>query len=487
MTISRTTAILSALAIFAAGALAAFLWPRRAPAPGAGPAATPVTSGASPGAAQVIQLSADLVARAGITVEPAATGAIAAAVRVPGTVQPNAYTQVSVTPLVSGRVTRMLVELGQPVQRGTPLAEVYSPEVAQARAAYLTARADIDAGEARLQRTERLAALGSASRQELESVRADHVRHETELREAAARLRLLGIDPAGVDDAHADPASTIVVVAPRPGVVIQRPATAGMTVEPSTMLATIAELSPVWVIADVYERDFGVLKTGAAATLASSAYPAVEWRGRITYVSPDVRPETRTAQARIEVANPDAKLKFGMFVTATVAAAATTGVTVPSAAVQTIGADAVVFVPDGALSNAFRERRVKLGPSSGDRVALLEGLAPGAPVVTRGSFELRAEAERQGVRPASVQTARVAITVAGFEPASVPLQAGVPARLTFTRTTNQTCATEIVLPAYGIRRTLPLNEPVTIEFVPTADGTAFQCGMGMLSGTLVVR
>ena len=116
----------------------------------------------------------------------------------PGTVQPNAYRKVSVTPLVGGRVTRVVVELGQTVARGALLAEVYSPEVAQARAAYLAAQADMEAGESRLRRTERLVTLGSASQQELDETRAEHVRHENRGREAAARLRLFGLDPARV-------------------------------------------------------------------------------------------------------------------------------------------------------------------------------------------------------------------------------------------------------------------------------------------------
>jgi membrane fusion protein, heavy metal efflux system len=489
VTINRITAGAAALAIFVAGAGAAYLVTRgpraTGPAPAAGRPAS-VTS-APPEAGGIVHLPADLITRAGIAVEPASAASVVASVRVPGTVQPNAYRQVSVTPLVGGRVTRVLVELGQSVTKGAPIAEVYSPEAADARAQYLSAKADTDAGEARLRRTERLAALGSASQQELEQVRAEHVRHETEQRERTARLRLLGINPAGLEDAHADPASTVMVVAPQPGVVIQRPAIAGMTVEPSTVLATIVELSPVWIIADVFERDFARVMPGADATATAAAYPGTEWHGRVTYISPDVRPETRTAQVRIEVANPGAKLKFGMFVSAAIAARPVSGVAVPAAAIQTIGTDAVVFVPEPGTSNAYRERRVRLGPADADRVIVVDGLVAGESVVTKGSFELRAEAERQGVRPSVLQTAEVAITAAGFEPASISLQRGVPARVTFTRRTDQTCATEVVVPAYGVRRALPLNQPVTVSFVPAADGSVFQCGMGMLSGTIVVR
>src|SRR5204863_7395008 len=140
------------------------------------------------------------------------------------------------------------------------------------------------------------------------------------------------------------------------------------------------------------------------------------------------------------------KLKFGMFVETRIDAAPVTGVTVPAAAVQMIGGDSVVFVPDEA-ENAFRERRVRLGASDGTRVSVVDGLAEGERIVIQGSFELRAEAERQGVRPDAAQAFAVAITAAGFEPASLAVRRGVPARVTFTRRTDQTCATEVVIPA----------------------------------------
>jgi RND family efflux transporter MFP subunit len=488
VTINKLTALGAAVVTFAAGAEVAYLWTTRTGGSEVRPTVTaprPDVASARPG---VIPIDPELARRAGITIESAGTSTVAGSVRVPATVQPNAYRQVGVTPLVGGRVTRVFVELGQQVARGAAIAEVYSPDVAEARARYLTMQADTDAGEAKLQRTERLAALGSASQQELEQVRAEHVRHETEVRQAAARLRLLGL-------ADSSP-STMTVTAPQAGVIVQRPATPGMTAEPSTLLATIAELSPVWILADVYERDFGRIVTGAPATVTAEAYPGVEFHGRVSYVSPEVRPETRTSQLRIELPNPDVRLRFGMFVTATIGERSGSTVIVPRAAVQMVGADSVVFVPEDAAGTAFHERRVTVGPADGDRLAILDGLSAGERVVTNGSFVIRAEAERLAVRPEAASSARegaqtpqtftVRITTKGFEPGSLTLSPGVPARVTFIRTTDETCATELAMPDFGIKRALPLNQPVVVEFTPTKDA-AFQCGMGMLVGKLVVR
>lgn len=499
MRINRWAAAAGLCLVFAAGAATVYFSTERTrrsdpPASSASHAGAPA-AGAGLSQRDVITIPPELMQRAGIVTEVVnATGA-AAQLRAPGTVQPNAYRRVIVTPLVGGRVTRVLVELGQTVARGALIVEVYSPEIAQVRAAYLAAQADTAAGDAKVRRTERLAALGSASQQELDEVRAEHVRHETEGRQAAARLRLFGLDPARVagTDVHDDTAASVMrVTAPQSGVVIERPATVGMTAEPSTPLVTIADLSPVWVIADVYDRDLARVSPGAAATITSEAIPGLQLKGSVTYVAPDVRPETRTTQVRVEVPNLDGRLRFGMYVSVSLNAGMTGALAIPKSAVQAIGPDSVVFVPDGSAGNAFTERRVTVGEGTGDRVAILTGLLPGERVVTQGSFTLRAEAERVGIRPEegprgeSVQNVSVDVTEKGFSGGAAPVKAGIPVRMTFTRKTTATCATAVVIPDHGIRRELPLNTPVTVEFIPRKD-VSYQCGMGMLSGTLIVR
>lgn len=507
MKVNAWATVAAVCVVFAAGAATSYLWtghrsPARAPAtPSVGHGATTGSDLGSSQSSDVITIAQELMPRTGIVTEVVSTAGAASQLRVPGTVQPNAYRKVSVTPLVGGRVSRVAVELGQAVTRGALLAEVYSPEVAQARAAYLTAKADMEAGDARLRRTDRLVTLGSASQQELDETRAEHVRHETAAREAAARLRLFGLDPARIG--HADSqaetvASFIRVMAPQSGVVIERPVTPGMTVEPSTSLVTIADLSPVWVIADVYERDLARVVTGAMATVTSEAYPDLQASGRVTYLAPEVRAETRTTQVRIEVLNPGGTLRFGMYVSVSLGESSSADLTIPKSAVQTIGSDSVVFVPEGSAGNAFKERRVTLGRVNGERVGIAAGLAPGERVVTQGSFTLRAEAERLGIHPAEksgathavpaseVQTVSVEVTEKGFNVSVPAVKAGVPVRMTFIRKTNATCATDLAIPEHGIKRELPLNTPVTVEFTPSKDVT-YQCGMGMLSGTLTVR
>ena len=166
----------------------------------------PLASGGSPpppkvppsGSARdvVVTLTPEATQRAGIVVATVSQGRADSTLRLPGVVEPNAYKQVAVTPLVGGRITRVLVELGQSVRAGQTLAEIFSPELAEAETRFVSARAELDAHERELQRTEKLVEIGSASRQEMERLHAEHTAKLTELESARSRLQLLGLSAA---------------------------------------------------------------------------------------------------------------------------------------------------------------------------------------------------------------------------------------------------------------------------------------------------
>jgi hypothetical protein len=185
-----------------------------------------------------------------------------------------------------------------------------------------------------------------------------------------------------------------------------------------------------------------------------------------------------------------------------VESAGTRVLAVSKESVQSVGDRQVVYLASASDPRSFVEREVRLGHVLGDDVEVLAGLAAGDAVVSKGSFFVRAEAERLGLRAsqpspraqpaagrsADVQLAKVVVTEKGFEPDRVSVRAGAPARLTFLRTTDRTCATEIVFPSLGVKRALPLNEPVLIDFTPAKSGdVAFACGMNMLKGVVVVQ
>jgi RND family efflux transporter MFP subunit len=531
VTIHKGAAALIGLALLLTGAAASYLLMRTgaetadpvSAAPGAATARTPASGAESSSATAarsekplpdiVVSLTTDAVERAGIVVAAVASATSGGEIRLPGIVEPNAYRQVVVTPLVAGRVTRVSAELGVAVRRGQTLAQIYSPELAQAQTAYVSAQAMLDAHDRELQRTQKLVEIGAASRQELERIHAEHAAQTAAVQSARSQLELLSLSASAVDalGSGSKVNATTSVPAPIDGVITERAANVGLNVDQATPLFTVVDLSTVWIIADVYEKDFSRVRVGSDASVTTAAYPGLSVRGRISYIDPQVNPETRTAKVRVEVPNLRAELKLGMYAEVVVSGAPGALLpVVPRSAIQNVGDRTVVYLANPREPGTFTEREVRLGDASGEQVEVTAGVEPGAIVVTEGSFFVRAERERLGLRPTAaaaaaapstgappaspgsdtsgIQRAKVVVNEQGFEPATVAVRAGRPARLTFIRTTDKTCATEVVFPSLNIKRALPLNQPVQIELTPTKSGEiAFACGMNMLRGAVVAQ
>jgi len=453
-----------------------------------------------------VNLTKDAVDRARIIVTRVSRQAATDSLRVPGVVEPNAYRLVSVTPLVGGRVLAVSAQLGDHVRKGQRIAQVYSPELSEARTKYIAAKAMLEAHDRELQRTRKLVEIGAASRQELERLHAEHAAQTAELESARSRLELLGAEPDQAASPGAQGSANTNVAAPLDGVVTERLANVGLNVDPTTKLFTIVDLSNVSIVADVYERDLQSVRQGARATITANAFADRRLEGRVSFIAPQLNATTRTAKIRVEVANPRGELRPGMYTDVTIDSAAGPAIlAVPKEAVQSVGDTQVVYLAASNGTGTFTERPVRLGRSVGDHVEVLSGLSAGDAVVARGSFFVRAEVERLGLRgrqssaptarPSAeggssldVQAARIAVTERGFEPGRLTLRAGAPARLTFVRTTDKTCGTAIVLPSLNITRALPLNEPVVIEFMPANTGEiALACAMNMLKGVVIIE
>ena len=340
-----------------------------------------------------VALTENAISRAGIKVAPVRSETLSVGLTVPGTVTPNAYRETKVNTLVGGVVRQVRGELGATVRLGDPLAIVFSAELADAQMKYLSMQAMLTADHQKLQRTEKLVALGAASRQELDEIVAVHTAHETEVAAARQRLLVLGLSAEQVgrlrDASHV--VSDVTVRAPADGVVLARTVNPGQVVAMGQEMFTVADLSSVWVIADVYEQDFGSLRIGGEVSIVVPPTPERPRRGRIAYVDPRVDPATRTAKVRIEVPNVG-DLKLGMFVSVTLTGAAQRTIVVPRSAVQMIGERAVVYI---ALQDGrFVARTVRLGPAVSALISVTEGLQADDRVVTEGSFFVRAEAAR---------------------------------------------------------------------------------------------
>ncbi len=343
-----------------------------------------------------VTLTQEGVERAGIKVEAVRTEPVREAVTLPGTVTSNAYRDTKVNALVGGVVRQVTVELGADVKRGEPLAVVFSSDLADAQMKYLSMQAMLEADHQKLVRTEKLVALGAASRQELEEITATHVGHATEVAAARQRLILLGLGNTQLDTltdaAHV--VSEITVPAPANGVVIARTVNPGQVVGAGQDLFVVTDLSTVWAIGDLYEKDFPLVRPGASASVTVPA-TSQTLRGRAAYIDPRVDPATRTAKIRVEVPNASGNLRLGMFVTMGIETGSSQQLTVvPQAALQAVGERMVVYTPVDGEEGKFTERPVKVGPSRGNLVQVLEGLKPGEKVVTVGSFFLRGEATR---------------------------------------------------------------------------------------------
>src|SRR2546427_1255522 len=344
-----------------------------------------------------ISLTPEAVERAGIKITEAKAQSSVSGVTVPGTVTSNAYRDTKVNALVGGIVRQVMVELGADVRRGAPLAVIFSSELAEAQTKYLSMRAMLEADHQKLERTQKLVALGSASRQELEEVTAVHTGHETEVAAARQRLLLLGLSTERVAKLETAPqvVSELTVVSPADGLVIARSVNPGQVINAGQELFVVTDLSTVWVIGDLYERDFSRVRVGSPATVTSASMPGRTLKGSVAYIDPRVDAATRTAKVRVEVPNRGGDLRLGMFVTVSFeTGAAERIIVVPRAAVQTMGDRAVVYIPVNGEEGKFIERAVKLGAPIGEFVPVLDGLKAGDRVVTDGSFFLRAEATR---------------------------------------------------------------------------------------------
>ena len=385
--------------LVATGAIGAIIMLRyrgeAAPVPAA---ATVAPAPTDPAADVELVLPSDALARIELKTATVAAVEGQATIQIPGTVAPNAYREVKVTPVAGGIVTKTDVELGSTVTRGTPLLTLFSTDLAEAQTKYLSMSAMFEADHRKLERTTELVRIGAASRQELEEVTAVHEGHATELEAARQRLLLLGLDPAQVQalKAPSQVVSTVAVPAPIDGVITARSANLGQVVGMGQELMVVTDLSQVWVLGDLYEQDFNAARVGSEATLTTTAYPGLTLRGRVAYVDPRVDPQTRTAKLRVEVLNADRRLRLGMYMTMSfVTRSGARRLVVPRAAVQTLGDRQVVFIPATDEEGKFLQRTVKLGGPVGEAgLAVLEGLGAGDLVVTEGSFFLRAESLR---------------------------------------------------------------------------------------------
>jgi RND family efflux transporter MFP subunit len=352
---------------------------------------------AAPAGEATLTVAPDVAARSGLKVEAVGEqlSAEASGQTAAGVVQANAYRSTPVVSVVGGRVIGVAAEAGQSVRKGQTVAVVFSDELAMAQSKYLSAQAELEEHHKHHHRTAELVEIGAASREEFEQSASMLKKAEAEVASLRQRLLLLGLAPQRVEALRSPSqiSSEVALAAPVSGTVVSRAVNPGEVVEANKELMRVADLSSVWVVAQVFERDLARVRTGSGASVTSDAYPGRVLRGRVRLVDPQLEPSTRTAQVRVEIANPSQALKLGMFVNVAFGALGTsesTAPTVPASAVQNINGRTFVFLAT-ADASTYVVRAVRLGAEVNSRFPVLEGLSVGDRVVTEGSFMLRAE------------------------------------------------------------------------------------------------
>ncbi len=349
----------------------------------------------------VLHLTAEQLAQTVIEVTPVVRGALLIPREFPATVQANENELAEVTALIRGRVVKVYVDVGQDVKKDALLAMLHSTDLGLAEGAYLKTAAKLHEAKLAYERARDLHEQKVVSLAELQRRDATMKTVRAEAHEAHNRLDLLGVprqELERLDREHTIQAD-VALRAPFDGRVIMRNITRGEVVEMEQKLFTVADLSAVWVVGNVPEKDVQFIRKDQKVNVIVSAYPHAVVPGTITYVGDVLDPATRTMRLRVTVLNPAWLLKPEMFATVLVYAAATPdALTVPLAAVQNGPSGKIVFVQRG--TNDFDVRTVKVGSEQGEVVTLLDGVREGEQVVTKGSFVLKSEMERHKIEPA---------------------------------------------------------------------------------------
>jgi Cu(I)/Ag(I) efflux system membrane fusion protein len=331
------------------------------------------TSSAGAGAAGQVRISTEKIQKLGVRTEPAGMRLLGKTIRAAGRIEPDERRTFAVTAKFEGYVERLHVgATGQPVAKGQPLFEAYSPELVSAQREYAIAMQGLEAMK------EAGAEAQAGMRQLADS--------------SLARLRNWDLSPPQVAALmkSGQPQRTISFPSPVTGVVTEKKALQGMRFMPGEMLYQVTDLSTVWVVADVAEQDIALVKSGARARVTTTAYPNEAFEGRITYVYPTLKAETRSIPVRVELANPGQRLKPAMFAQVDLGVGGKAPVlAVPDSAVIDSGTRRIVLVQVG--EGRFEPREVELGARADNYIEVLKGVRDGEPVVVAANFLIDAE------------------------------------------------------------------------------------------------
>jgi cobalt-zinc-cadmium efflux system membrane fusion protein len=344
---------------------------------------------AKPAEKDGIKLSKEEADRAGIMLEELKAQVLADTVTVTATIRANQDRIARIAPRVEGRVAAVSASLGDTVRAGQLLATLDSLAVGEASSALSQARSVQRVADADYKRAAALQTEEIIPQKDFLRAKAEQEKANAALRAAEDRLRLLGVS-GGSGGAST---SVFPLTAPLAGTIIEKKAVVGGLAGPSDALFVVADLSTLWIEANLAEAQLAKVRVGAKATITVGAYPNERFEGKVTYVASVLDKETRSVPARIEVKSAEGRLKPEMFATATIESASqpspsrTEVLTVPDRAIVLMQGQPNVFVFDGG---SYEQRAVETGERLGTRTVVKSGLKPGEQVVSAGTYALKA-------------------------------------------------------------------------------------------------
>lgn len=340
-----------------------------------------------------IRMTAEVQKQNGVVVAPAKKQRLAGVISVTGKVEANADRIAHVSPRISGKVVSVGASLGDSVSVGQPLAILDSVELGEALNRYHQSRTKLALAQANMDRIKILVEKKIAARKDIFLAETDFKTAQTELHTDEERLSLYGVSTADLKGENRK-RPLLPVKSPIGGTVTEKHAIVGELSDPSKSLYTVADLSSVWVVVDINEKDLAKVHRGQQALVTVGAFADLKLRGRITYIADLVDQTTRTVKARIEVANPGRKLKPEMFATVELAlpADASAVVAVHEDALQDLDGNKVVFVAENETE--FAARQVQAGRGAGGMVEIISGLKEDERYAIKGSFILKSEIKK---------------------------------------------------------------------------------------------
>ena len=297
---------------------------------------------------------------------------------VPATAEADPANMAKVSPPMPGRVVKLLVRLGEAVRQDAPLFTLDSPDLVAAQTDFLKARSAEAQADRAYARQKDLCEHGIGAKRDLEQAETDRELARSEFARATTRLRLLGIDPGLVG-------RPVTVRAPVSGRIIDLAVAPGeYQNDPAAVLMTVADLSAIWVTANVPEKDIQRVAVGEDATIDFAAYPGEHFTGRVAFIGEVLTPETRSVRVRIELGNPGGRLKPGMFARVTLRDKEVPEIVVPTTALQVRGDRSYLFVEKSPWT--FERRAVEAGDTLSDGICIARGLAAGERVATSNTI-----------------------------------------------------------------------------------------------------